>query len=91
MSRLMLNLHSTASVGIFSTFPITYPSDGGAFTSRPPDLDFEMYSNGTDYELDAKMPVQRLHGGAKYMVQEAGVQENEVVDRDALGQEKSVL
>ena len=87
----MLNLHSTASVGIFSTLPISYPSDGVAFTSRPPDLAFEMHSNDTDHELDAKVPMQSLHAGAKYAAQEAGVQEIEVVHRDVFGQEKSVL
>ena len=50
MSRLILNLHSTASAGIFSTLPSPYPSDGVAFTSRVPELDFEMHSNDTDYE-----------------------------------------
>ncbi|KIM74113.1 hypothetical protein PILCRDRAFT_828522 [Piloderma croceum F 1598] len=87
MSRLMLNLHSTASAGIFSTLPSPYPSDGVAFTSRPLDLDFEMHSNDTEYELDVKAPVQSLHARTKYIVQEAGVQEIELVNRDALGQE----
>jgi hypothetical protein len=82
----MLNLHSTASVGILSAFPAPNLSGGVAFTSRPPDLNFEMRSNDTDHEMDVKVPVQSLHAEAKYTIQqESGNQEIEIVDRGLHG------
>jgi hypothetical protein len=58
MSRLMLNLHSAASAGIFSTSPT---SSGVAFTSGVPEnLPFAMNS----YQTDLEMPGQSLQVGA---------------------------
>src|ERR1700727_2473826 len=72
MSRLMLNLHSTATSGIFSTFPTSDSSTGVAFTSRVPDpnLDspFGTNSSGTDFEMEGKTPIESLHARTELIV-----------------------
>lgn len=68
MSRLMLNLHSTASAGILSTLPTPDTSSGVAFTSRAPDdLPFAMNS----FEMQATVPTQSLQAD---IAREAGFQ-----------------
>jgi len=85
MSRLMLNLHSTATAGIFSTFPTSDSTTGVAFTSRVPDLNldspFDTNSSGTDAEMEGKTPTQSLHAHAEFIVREAELQEIEVQRR----------
>jgi len=87
MSRLMLNLHSTATSGIFSTFPTSDSSTGVAFTSRVPDpnLDspFGTNSSGTDFEMEGKTPIESLHARTELIVREATLHEIEV-QRSAL-------
>jgi len=70
MSRLMLNLHTAANTGIFSTAPTSDTSIGVAFTSHAPDnLPFEMQST---------MPTQSLQATAELIVQEMDVPEMDV-------------
>ncbi|KIM84273.1 hypothetical protein PILCRDRAFT_818609 [Piloderma croceum F 1598] len=69
MSRLMLNLHSAASAGIFSTSPTSDTSSGVAFTSRVPEnLPFAMNSYQTDLELRR----QSLQVGADFVARATG-------------------
>jgi len=81
----MLNLHSTATAGIFSTFPTSDSTTGVAFTSRVPDLNldspFDTNSSGTDAEMEGKTPTQSLHAHAEFIVREAELQEIEVQRR----------
>ena len=73
MSRLMLNLHTAAYTGIFSTAPASDTPTGVAFTSHAPDnLSFEMQST---------MPTQSLQAGAERIVREMEVPEMEVKRR----------
>ena len=73
MSRLMLNLHAAASIGIFSTVPMSDLSTDIAFTSHAPDnLSFEMQST---------TPTQCLHVAAEHIIQEIGLPEIEMDQR----------
>jgi hypothetical protein len=71
MSRLMLNLHATASTGILSTTPAS--STGVVFTSRAPD--------NLLFEMQSMMPTQSLQAGAEHIVQEIEVPHIEVERR----------
>jgi len=71
MSRLMLNLHSTRTTGILSTFSTSDLSSGVAFTSRAPDLNFGQNSSDTEFELESKAPIASPHMGAEFIVQES--------------------
>jgi len=73
MSRLMLNLHATASTGIFSTTSASDTSTGVAFTSRAPD--------NLLFEMQSMMPTRSLQAGAEYIVQEIEVPGIEVERR----------
>jgi hypothetical protein len=81
MSRLMLNLHSSASTGILSATSVA--SSGVAFTSRvPDDLPFTTNRNDTDFELQATMPTQSLQAGATFIVEETAHHEIEMEPRN---------
>jgi len=72
----MLNLHSAASAGIFSTSPTSDTSSGVAFTSRVPEnLPFAMNSDQTDYE----MPRQ---SGADFIARATGPHDIEMERRN---------
>ena len=72
VSRLMLNLHSISTAGLFSTAD---SRTRAAFTSRAPDLNFEFAvrttRNETDLEMDGKAPPTESLT-TEYIVQEVG-------------------
>jgi len=74
----MLNLHSTASTGIFSTLPISDASSAVALTSGTPDPRF---LNNTEFERGAKIPIGTVHASAEYIFREAGIEEVEMERR----------
>jgi hypothetical protein len=82
MSRLMLNLHSTASTGIFSTLPISDASNAVALTSGTPDPRF-IYD--TEFERGGKIPIGTVHASAEYIFREAGIEEVEMERRTGSG------
>jgi hypothetical protein len=79
MSRFMLNLHSAASAGIFSTSPTSDASSGVAFTSRVPEnLSFVMNS----YHTDVEMPRQSLQVDGDFIAGAAGPHDIEMERRN---------
>jgi len=82
MSRLMLNLHSTTTAGIFSPSNSTA---GVAFTSRMPDLNLDSpvdkNSSGTDFGMEGKAPIESLHARTEFVIREAKLDEIEVQRR----------
>lgn len=70
ISRLMLNLHAAAPIGIFSTVPMSDIFTGVAFTSRAPD--------NLSFETQLTTPTQCLHVAAEHIVQEIGLPEIEM-------------
>ena len=73
ISRLMLNLHSTASTGILSTVPTSDTSGRVAFTTRvPDDIHFPVNGNDRDFEMQGTIPTQSLQAGAEHVVEEPG-------------------
>ena len=73
MSRLMLNLHTAASTGIFSTAPTSDTPTRVAFTSRAPD--------NLTFEMQLTMPTQSLQAGAEHAIREIEVPKIEVERR----------
>ncbi|KIM74721.1 hypothetical protein PILCRDRAFT_695652 [Piloderma croceum F 1598] len=79
MSRFMLNLHSAASAGIFSTLPTSDASNGMAFTPRVPNnLPFVM---NTSYHTDVEMPRQSLQVDGDFIAR-AGPHDIEMEQRN---------
>jgi hypothetical protein len=74
MSRLMLNLHTAAYTGIFSTALTSDTSTGAAFTSHAPD--------NLLFEMQSMMPTQSLQAGGEHIVREIEVPEMEVEQRN---------
>jgi hypothetical protein len=66
ISRLMLNLHSTTSAGIFSTFPTSEAFTEVALTTGMPDPC--VINDDTEFQLGVKIPIRNIHarGGAHF-------------------------